>query len=120
MDSGNVTLPLALKGMDISAHLMQWSPLHVRVGIDGKLNRDNPGILVNIMDQLATRGEFRWRDSFGVGLTPDSYGSNNNTTFSGILMWALDTYDVSIGEWRNSVQRKGNGISFPLGIGTLI
>lgn len=118
VDSGNITLPLALKGMKISAHLMRWTDLHVRVGIDGKLDSDNPGIFVNIMDDIATRGKFQWRDSFGAGLTPGVDGSN--ATFSEILTWALDTYDVSIGEWRNSVQRKGNGISFPLGIGTLI
>jgi len=110
-----MSLPLALSDMDISAHLMEWTPLHVRVGMDGKLNDDNPGILVNIMDQLATRGAFRWRDSFGVGLVPGN-DVGSNATFSEILTWAVDTYDVSIGEWRNSVSRKGSGVSFPFGI----
>lgn len=119
VDNGTLTLPLALSDMDISVHLMEWSPLHVRSGMDGTLDNDNPGILVNIMDDIATRGDFRWRDSFGVGLTPGNVENSNNTTpttFTEILNWAMDTYDVSLGEWRNSVARKGVGVLFPLGI----
>ena len=119
VDNGTLPLNLALSDLDISVHLMQWTPLHVRYStVNGKLDNDNPGILVNIMDKIATRGEFRWRNSFGVGLTPgdDDNGKSGNATFSDILNWALETYDVSVGEWRNSVTRKGNSVSFPLGI----
>lgn len=115
VDNGTLALPLALSNLDISVHLMQWTPLHVRhSNVDGSLDKDNPGILVNVMDRIATRGDFSWRDSFGVGLTPGN--ANNNATFSEILDWALETYDVSVGEWRNSVGRKGAGFVFPLGI----
>lgn len=114
VDNRTLTLPKALAGLDISVHLMLWSPLHVRTRTDGELDYDNPGILVNIMDHIATRGDFRWRDSFGVGLTPEH--DTNNTTFEEILDWALDAFDLSLGEWRNSVSRKAKGIIFPLGI----
>jgi len=116
VDEGTLALPLALSGMDVSVHLMQWTPLHVRrSSVDGTLDDDDPGILVNVMDGIATRGDFRWRDSFGVGMIPQAM-DYDDATFSEILDWALEAYDVSVGEWRNSVERKGGGIMFPFGI----
>ena len=64
----------------------------MRTDGEGRLDDDNPGILPDIMDHIAGRGKFRWRESYGVGLTPGTDGTN--ATFTEILSWGLDNYDV--------------------------
>ena len=67
------------------------------------------------MDNLAARGHFAWRTSFVPGLNPGNDAATPNATFTQILNWALETYDVSVGKWRNLPSRKADGVVFPLG-----
>lgn len=116
VDNGTIALTDALKGMNITVHLMDWKLSQtIRYDENGVFDDYDPGLFVNIMDYLAKRAQFNWRDSFGVGLTPSMDLNNPNAKFSDVLNWGIETYDVSIGEWRNSRARKEAGVFFPLG-----
>ena len=49
----------------------------------------NPGIQAVLMDELARRAGFTWRDSFGVYVDPI-----NNETWTELLDWATDSFVV--------------------------
>lgn len=109
-------MPEALNGMNISVHLIDWKlGRTLRYDDDGILDDYDPGLFVNILDQLAKRAGFEWRDNFGAGLTPSMDPDHPNASFTDVLTWGVDTYDISIGEWRNSKSRRGRGVVFPLG-----
>jgi len=77
------------------------------------IDNDNPGIVQSILDELARRGNFTWRDSFVV----DTFDSNNpqNRTFTDLAVWAANTYDI-VGTWLvETVERGALGITYPIG-----
>uniref|UniRef100_A0A7S3VGG4 Ionotropic glutamate receptor C-terminal domain-containing protein n=1 Tax=Chaetoceros debilis TaxID=122233 RepID=A0A7S3VGG4_9STRA len=116
VENGTRNLTDALDGMNISVHLMDWKlGKTIKYDNNGILDDNDPGLFVNILDEVAKRAGFQWRDSFGVGLTPSMDLKHPDATFTDVLNWGVDTYDISIGEWRNSRERKGLGIFFPLG-----
>jgi hypothetical protein len=72
----------------------------------------NPGIVVEVLDELATRGRFTWRNSFGIA---DTYNVPAGTTLDDMLEWSVWTYDISATIWSNSIQRVNEGVAFPEG-----
>ena len=59
--------------------------------------------------EIARRGKFTWRDSFGVYYDPfDTY----NKTWTEILLWGVDTYDIVIDWWAQTLDRMNMGVSF--------
>jgi len=77
------------------------------------IDNDNPGIVQSILDELARRGNFTWRDSFVV----DTFDFNNpqNRTFTDLALWATNTYDI-VGTWLvETVERGALGITYPIG-----
>eukprot|EP00521_Asterionellopsis_glacialis_P006377 CAMPEP_0195283808 /NCGR_PEP_ID=MMETSP0707-20130614/2230_1 /TAXON_ID=33640 /ORGANISM="Asterionellopsis glacialis, Strain CCMP134" /LENGTH=540 /DNA_ID=CAMNT_0040343045 /DNA_START=123 /DNA_END=1745 /DNA_ORIENTATION=+ len=78
----------------------------------GAIDENNPGIAIKILDELARRGQFQWRDSYGVLDTPKK---DLNQTWGGLLAWTVDTYDI-MGDWfLRTTARLGDGIVFPEG-----
>jgi len=59
------------------------------------------------MDELANRAGFEWRNSFGV-----TYGPAPNTTFSDLLVWSIDQFDVSVNWWDSTLERLERGAAF--------
>ncbi|KAL3918645.1 MAG: hypothetical protein SGARI_007410, partial [Bacillariaceae sp.] len=90
------------------------------------LNSREPS--VRILDDLAERGRFTWRDSYGVGDLADAMETqevDNKVEISGspqrnrfnvnldqILHWAVRTYDISGNEFSKTLTRVANGTSF--------
>ena len=66
-----------------------------QLNTDGVIDEKNPAIGIKIMDEIASRGNFRWRNNYGV-LAEESY--TGNYTFDTVLDWGTNAYDV-IGEW---------------------
>lgn len=77
------------------------------------IDAERPGLLVELMDELAVRARFTWRNSFGLltqAVIQDSL--TQNRTYDELLLWTVDTYDISVAEWSKSVPRMALGASF--------
>ena len=59
------------------------------------------------MDELGRRAGFTWRESFGV-----TYGPAPNTTFTDLLIWSIDNYDLSVNWWDQTLERLERGATF--------
>jgi len=71
------------------------------------IDEDHPGLVVQILDELARRANFTWRYSFAV-----SYGPDQNTTWTQMLSSYTKLFDVSVDYWDRSSERLNKGIAF--------
>jgi len=112
-DNGNHTLAKALKGFAIRAAL-GCPGIYCQTTEDGQsLDPNLPGLYVVLLDELARRSEFTWRDSFALmGRDTDEKG---NKTFGDLLIWTTETYDISIDWWTKTTGRMRAGVDFPEG-----
>jgi hypothetical protein len=112
--NGTVELRYALAGLE----LRPWLPLGSFSSLDpitGAISNDTlPGLTVDILDELARRGQFTWRNSFGVSKTDDAVGKAGKT-YDDILLWVLETYDVAAAQFVKTLARIKEGASFPEG-----
>jgi hypothetical protein len=110
-NSRNVTLRDALKGFELHPWLPvgQFSPLDPETGA---IIENRPGFTVEILNEVAKRAEFSWRNSFGVA----NVTQIGNRTMDDLLQWTAQTYDISVAQWSRSVKRIEAGIVFPEGI----
>ena len=76
------------------------------------LPKENPGIVIEVLDALAERGGFTWRDSYGLS-NLDTMPPG--TSFDAILEWSAEMYDISAALWTNTIDRVNQSISFPRG-----
>ena len=125
---GNITLRDALQGMEIRP-LMRVGPFF-RYTDEGGIDPLDGGLMAVMMDELGRRAGFSWRNSFGVvhGLPKappmeDSAESSGNSlapnvtaepplTFTDLLIWSIETYDLSINWWDQTLERLERGASF--------
>jgi hypothetical protein len=98
----------ALQGLEISS-LVQTG-VYFQLDDNGAINEEDPGLVVDIMDELAKRGSFTWRNSFAV-----TDGPGVNHTWTELLGWAVESYDVSADWWVHSAERYKIGVTFPDG-----
>jgi hypothetical protein len=73
-----------------------------------------PGIYVIIMDEVARRAGFDWRSQFAAYLPLDP-ATDGNKSWTDILQWATETFDISLENWGITTLRMSMGISFPSG-----
>lgn len=106
--NGETTLADALEGMKLRAVLGETQ--YFRLNREtGALDEDYPGLQPIILDELARRAKFTWRDSYAVVAETPVGGK----TYTELLLWTVENYDVSVSWWMNSVKRHSLGISFP-------
>ena len=60
------------------------------------IDAENPGLIANILDYVAERANFTWRDSFAV-YTGDDKGDDK--TWTEMLGWTTETFDISVDKW---------------------
>lgn len=104
--NGTVPLRDALNGLALRPIIGtgEYFPYSKEHGMDP----DDPGILVDILDELADRAGFTWRTSFAVNYFPIS----DNSTYTDNLLWGAETYDVAVSWWDRTVERMDIGITF--------
>ena len=73
------------------------------------IDEERPGLIVELLDELAERAGFTWRDSFGVF---DYRDMEKNQTFDELLKWTVETYDLSCNSWSSSIGRINQGVTF--------
>lgn len=103
-------LNLALKGRHLNIALGP-DETYLNLNDDGSLNEDYPGLMAVLLDEVARRGEFTWRDSYFV------HGDNvpADKTWTDMAVWLVDHYDVAAWWWFALYSREALGISFPKG-----
>jgi hypothetical protein len=115
---GNLTLSDALKGLELSVVLTNYtsegSKPFFTLNSQGTIDPANPGLFAIILDELAERAGFSWRQSYGVVLPIDPT-TDGNKTWSDLLTWEVEVYDISAGKWDRSIARMQQEISFPEG-----
>jgi len=111
---GQVELRYALEGLQLhtAAGKSQFfrtqgdnSLYHEDTAIDPK----NPGLLAVLLDELAFRGRFTWRDAFAV------YDGPGDKSWTELLCWTIENFDVSADWWVESLGRLKAGGMFPHG-----
>jgi len=76
----------------------------------GAINDNSMGMGIRIMDELAKRAGFTWRDSYGTIESP-----SGNKTWDSVMIEGISSYDI-LGDWYLRVpSRLANGIVFPEG-----
>lgn len=108
---------------------LSGSKLSVLIEPDDYFRYDNetgidpeyPGINALVLDYMAEKGNFTWRDSFGL-TSWDLYESSNMSTIQEWVEMLVERYDVVSGYWTPSPKRMNAGIDFVDGFydGTLI
>lgn len=109
--SGEIELRYALDGMALRPILRLNEFFHYdkETGIDP----DDPGLMATLLDEVASRAGFTWRDSFAILERPSEPVINNITwTFTDLLAWSVDSYDVAINWWDQSVERMERGVAY--------
>ena len=109
--NGKVELRDALKDANLTV-VIEYDPDFVNLDEDGNLNSTDPGLVVEILDEVAFRGGFAWRDSFTFEGNPYSA---QGKTWTDLLLWSIETYDVSARWWLHIPDRIAKGVSFPRG-----
>jgi len=115
LHNGTLDLRNALQGLQLRPVLFKGSLSSVFLPANAEAipTHDNdPGIVVEILDQLADRAGFTWRTSYGLA---DFDRVPANATFDNVLEWSSKMYDISCTMWTQSVPRLSLGVAFPEG-----
>jgi Ligand-gated ion channel len=113
----SVELKDALSGLDLTVAITNY-----KMGKegdlfslqDGKVKEDDPGLFAVILDEVARRAGFTWRDTF-VAFDPLDSRIHGNKTWTDVLQWEVENFDISVDTWYRSADRISLGISFPQG-----
>ena len=97
----------ALEGLELSAIIRANQYFELRG--DGSIDPEYPGLTGVLMDELARRAKFTWRDSFTTLGAPEG-----NNSFTDLLLWNVETYDLSVNWWTWNTERRSLGINFPV------
>ena len=109
----------ALIGLELTVAMTNYKGVpneeyFFELGDDGKIKEKDPGLFVVILDELARRAGFQWRNSF-VAIPPLDSSIDGNKTWTDLLLWEAEHFDIAADYWGRSTQRMALGISFPRG-----
>ena len=108
-----VRLEDALRGMELRPFFVE-SPYFELDPQTGAIDEVYPGLAAVIMDKLAERAGFQWRNSYSSAWFEPTL-QNSNRTWTQLLLWSTEAYDLSMDWWTFSLQRMSMGVTFPAG-----
>jgi hypothetical protein len=115
---GKVTLRTALQGLNLSVAITNYQVPNENyfftLSETGGIKEDDPGLFVVILDEIAKRAGFQWRHTYSA-IDPIDSMIDGNRTWSDLLLWELEHFDISADYWGRSTERMGRGVSFPKG-----
>ena len=114
--NGNITLSQALRGLNLSVVLLNYQDAANKpfFTLTEKGVIDEHTLFAIMLDEVALRAGFEWRNSFGVVL-PLNSTTDGNKTYTDLLKWQVDVFDLSAGKWDQSIARMSQEIAFPEG-----
>jgi hypothetical protein len=118
--SANLTnIGSLLQGVALNTNILLGEFIKFDKGDEDNFDNDNaqmlhmilhpnyPGLMARIMDEICLRAGCTWRNSYSIiGAIPE------NTTWSDLLYWSTDTYDISVEWWMRSTERMRHGAAF--------
>jgi hypothetical protein len=96
---GSVDIQYALEGLNLTTAITNYdkpfedSFFNLK---DGEIPTDNMGLFAIIMDELARRAKFSWRNSYAAIRAIDLSAENVNKTWTDLLEWQVNTFDISV------------------------
>jgi hypothetical protein len=113
---GTIELRDALKGLNLNVHTNNDTELDLfSLDDEGLLppkNSSELGLTALILDELAERAGFTWRDSFATDLPLDDETIDVNKTYTDLLVWSFTTYDIAANVWGKSSGRIAKGANY--------
>ena len=103
-NSTTLDMRRALEGLKLNVALGAYDGSFFNYDAEKGIDPYNPGIAAELMDELADRGGFTWRDTFGVYYLPAQ-----NTSWTDLLLWSIETYDLNVDWWAKNVDRMEKG-----------
>jgi hypothetical protein len=118
VSNGTIAFPDALRGLNLTVVITDYQTGTVDDAFfslkDGKIQVIYPGLLAVILDEVARRAGFSWRNSFAA-VSPLDPIHDVNKTWTDILLWGVEVFDISAEVWGKSAARMSKGVSFPMG-----
>lgn len=102
----------ALSGMEIS--VMAFQDEHFRYNDTAGMDPVYPGVSARLLDYMAQKGNFTWRNSFGVWKR-DDFLLELNRDWTELLRFATEKYDIFPHQNTPSTERVNLGINFAEG-----
>jgi Ligand-gated ion channel len=116
--NGSIAFADALRGLNLTVVLTDYQYGNAEDEffslVDGKISEDYPGLFGVMIDEVARRAGFEWRNSFGT-YSPLDIEKDVNKTWTDILLWGVEVFDISVEVWGKSLARQALGVSFPTG-----
>ena len=113
VNNGSLALRDAMRGRQLSVSLTRpphSAPLgFVNVDADtGAVPQGrNAGFMIEVLDEVAARAGFSWRDSFSFFDNPETFGK----TWTDLVQWQIGAYDLSGEWWVPTMARRERGVS---------
>ena len=111
-----VSIPLALKGLNLSLATIAETPAtaneRFRLTSEGTIDPKLGGYIVDVMDEIAARGQFEWRNTFAAF---SRRSRPANATWDDVLRWQVEKFDISAFNWARTTRRLSQLITFPEG-----
>lgn len=116
LSNGELNVRNALRGLNLSVFIVDYTnfPLNKKLfelSDEREIRKIRPGLMVVLLDELGKRAGFKWRNKFATGIIDDNDGKNK--TWTDLLEWSTDKFDISADYWNPSNERRALGISFP-------
>jgi hypothetical protein len=116
--NGTSYLPNALQGLNLTVAITNYQTGKETLFFSlnpttNAIDTTNPGVFALILDELAIRAGFQWRDTY-VPYPPLDPLLDGNKTWTDILSWATNTFDISMERWAQTVERLAIPTSFPI------
>ena len=108
--NGTLELKNSLQGKELNVLMGAYKDSFFRYDQDEGIDPVYPGIAAVLMDELARRAGFTWRNSFGTFVEPK--GPDYNESWSDLLVWGTDSYDLCVDWWPRNLERLSRGVAF--------
>ncbi|CAB9526017.1 unknown protein [Seminavis robusta] len=105
---GKISLRHALSGLALRPIMEHGDFFHF--SHDQGIDPVDPGFLGELMDILAARANFTWRDSFAIMWMPDEDWTV--LSWTDYLVWSVNHFDISVTWWDHSIERMEKGVAF--------
>lgn len=106
----------ALAGLDLSAYVTNFKDTSdeflFSLTDEGTIYPFKPGLIAVLMDEIADRGKFTWRKNFFVGPPLNEVDYEQGRTWTELLLWSADAFDISLNSWDMANERREKGISY--------
>ena len=115
IDNGYAVLRSALRGLNLTVAIANYQvPTEDQLfslSPEGTIKQNDPGLFVVLLDELARRSGFQWRNTYSA---IDS-GISENMTWTDSLLWQVHHFDISADYWGSNADRLARGVAFPRG-----